>query len=431
MGRRKKQERFRFQAGERPNTVTVYEREPGGPIYVSVWDPTARGGKGAQVRQSLKHKDQERAKAYALSQAAKLTEGDQDLRQGTVKLSQVFALYERHRTPKKAPSTQDADRQRMELWARVLGGKTDPLKIGAREWDGFMDARRTGAIDARGNPVAEGERRPVGNRTLEADGRWLHAVLNWASKFRVGGRYLLPENPVRGFMDEDHLPREKNPVNDAITEERHQAMMLRAERVMMEVRWSGKREKHPSWLPELLEIANGTGRRIGAICALRVEDLNLEGTKDCPFGSIDWRADDDKEGYAWKNIPIDGTTRAALERAIQKRSRLGRMGNGPLFPRGTDPEKPIDANIAGRWFRKAEEIQADDLPDLEPMPATRLFHGYRAKWATETKHLPGKDRAEVGGWKSEETIRRVYDKTDRESMLRVVTERGTLREVGS
>jgi hypothetical protein len=30
--------------------------------------------------------------------------------------------------------------------------------------------------------------------------------------------------------------------------------------------------------------------------------------------------------------------------------------------------------------------------------------------------MPGKDRAEVGGWKSEATIRLVYDKADRDTM---------------
>ena len=65
---------------------------------------------------------------------------------------------------------------------------------------------------------------------------------------------------------------------------------------------------------------------------------------------------------------------------------------------------------------------------LTPMPKNRTFHGYRSKFATETKHLSDKDRAEVGGWKSAATLRRVYDKVDRESMLKVVTERRTLRE---
>jgi len=83
------------------------------------------------------------------------------------------------------------------------------------------------------------------------------------------------------------------------------------------------------------------------------------------------------------------------------------------------------------WYRRAERLQDEDLSAIDPMPATRVCHGYRAKWATETKHVPERDRAEVGGWKSAATIRRVYDKADRDTMSKVVTERGKLREVGS
>lgn len=182
------------------------------------------------------------------------------------------------------------------------------------------------------------------------------------------------------------------------------------------------------WLPELLVIANGTGRRIGSICALRVEDLKLDPGPNTPFGCINWRAENDKEGYDWRDIPIDGDTRSAVLRALEKRRVLGRVGVGPLFPSPSDPDRPITPDRANLWFRAAETLEGDDLDPLTPMPEGRTFHGYRSKWAVETKHMPGKDRAEVGGWKSEATIRLIYDKVDPDTMLRIVTERGTLRE---
>lgn len=432
MSRNRTKARWSYQAGKRPYTVTVYERRPGGLLYVSVWDPGARSGRGGEVRKSLRHRDKARAETYALEQAASLRSGHEALARGQPQLGTIFALYESHRTPRKAPATQGADRQRIELFRRVWGADANPMSIGAQEWDSFMEARATGAIDARGNAVSQSKRRPVRSRALEADGRWLHAVFTWATKFKVNGRYLLAGNPVRGFMGEDHLPREKNPVNDAITEERHLAMLMRAQCIEMELRWKGeKRRRVESWLPELLAVANGTGRRLGAICALRLEDLNLEPGPRTPHGSIDWRADEDKEGYSWLKIPIDTATRDALDQAIKKRHRLGRVGAGPLFVSPSDPDRPISPDLAVRWYRRAEALERADLPSLDPMPATRVFHGYRAKWATETKHLPERDRAEVGGWKSAETIRRVYDKADRDTMLRVVTERGKLRELGS
>ncbi len=430
MSRKKCPKTWRYQAGKRPYTVTVFEREPGGILYASVWDSKARYGKGAQRRVSLGHIDRDQAERYATGQAAKLAEGSEQLRSARVTLGTVLDLYEKKRTPKKAEPTQKADGQRIEFFSRMWGRDKDPLKISTDDWDDWVEARRSGAVDARGRLVPKGRRRPVANRTLEADGRWIHAVLNWAFRYKPkgGAGHLLPECPVRGFMSEEYLPREKNPTNDAGSEERHVAMLERASRVTMEVRWHGKRTEAQSWLPELLAIANGTGRRIGSICALNVEDVGLEPGPSKPFGSITWKADHDKEGYKWTAIPIDSTTRAAVLRALERRTRLGRMGSGPLFPRGTDAERPITADIANRWYRIAESFGTDDLENLEPMPWGRTFHGYRSKFAIETKHLPEKDRAEVGGWKSGETIRRVYDKADAESMLRVVTERGTLRE---
>jgi hypothetical protein len=48
-----------------------------------------------------------------------------------------------------------------------------------------------------------------------------------------------------------------------------------AERVTMHVERHGKRERLPSYLPEVLVIAEETGRRIGAVHQLRYRDLRL------------------------------------------------------------------------------------------------------------------------------------------------------------
>ena len=63
MARRKR--RWSYQAGTRPHTVTVYERERGGVLQAAAWDPSMRGGQGGQRRMSLGHRDRERAEAYA------------------------------------------------------------------------------------------------------------------------------------------------------------------------------------------------------------------------------------------------------------------------------------------------------------------------------------------------------------------------------
>ena len=56
------------------------------------------------------------------------------------------------------------------------------------------------------------------------------------------------------------------------------------------------------------------------------------------------------------------------------------------------------------------------------------MYAYRRKWATERKHLPDSDVAAAGGWTNPNTLRLVYQQADQETMLRVVLERGELRE---
>jgi hypothetical protein len=138
--------------GERPFTVTVFERRPGGVLYVRAWDPSARGNKGNWSRVSLGHRDKVRAKRYAREQARKLEAGQ--VAEAKVSLSEVFAAYLSHRSPRKAKSEQQADARRAELWTRVLGN-IDPHNVSSARWDGFITARTSGAIDARGNATRE------------------------------------------------------------------------------------------------------------------------------------------------------------------------------------------------------------------------------------------------------------------------------------
>src|SRR2546428_6693660 len=92
-----------FAEGEKGSTVTVYEREPGGLLYARAFDLTLAGGKGGYRRVSLKHRNKERAKTYALEQAAKLRQGCNELAEGKTTLARLFGLYLAHRTPRKTP----------------------------------------------------------------------------------------------------------------------------------------------------------------------------------------------------------------------------------------------------------------------------------------------------------------------------------------
>ena len=404
--------KWSYSAGERPNTVVVYERETGGPLYIRAWDPKLSHGRGGWRRRALGHKDKEAAKAYAMEQAAKLMQGERDLHRGRVTLAQIFTLYQNHRTPRKKSKEQRDDSRRIDLWTRFLGEKKEPDKISLQEWEDFIDHRASGAIDARGNEVPPAARKPVRARAVEGDCNWLRWVFNWASRWRTPqGYYLLRENPIRGF----EVSKEKNPLRPVATQDRFEAIRKVSDEVMMDVRWNGKREERRSYLSELLDLANGTGRRLSAICGLRFRDLRLS---DGPHGSIRWPADTDKTGRE-TIVPIGPDVRGAVNRVLRERPGIG---SAPLFPKPTDPSEPITSHLASKWLRKGEE-----LAELEPQQGS-LWHAYRRKWATERKHLPDVDVAAAGGWKETTTLKRAYQQADSETMLSVVLGAGELRE---
>ena len=121
--------------------------------------------------------------------------------------------------------------------------------------------------------MKEGRRKALRPRAVEADLRWLRAVIRWGTLWKTAnGAYLLREDPTRGFS----FPPNRNPRRPMVTEERYQALLAVADQVKIEVIEKKKRKKVPSYLPELLVFANGTGRRISAICQLRFEDLLLD-----------------------------------------------------------------------------------------------------------------------------------------------------------
>ncbi len=262
--RRRSKKTWSYTAGDRPSTVTVYERRPGGPLYVRMWDPTARDGQGNWVRRSLEHSDQEKAKTYALEQAIKLKRGQQELVGERTTLKQIFAAYEKHRTPRKSAAEQKADARRKELWLAVLGGDMDPHRISLHQWEQMIEARRTGSINARGNPVAESKRRTIRARAVQEDCLWLRLVFNWAEKWRseATGTYLMRENPVRGF----DLPREENPLRPVASEARYEAIRAVSDSVLM-----GKGSTGRSYLSEMLDIVHGTGRRLSAVYRGRIK----------------------------------------------------------------------------------------------------------------------------------------------------------------
>ena len=174
------------------------------------------------------------------------------------------------------------------------------------------------------------------------------------------------------------------------------------------------REKRRSYLSELLDLANGTGRRISAICQLTYTDLRLDKGR---HGAIQWPANTDKMGYE-SDVPITREVRATLDRVLLERPGIGLL---PLFPSPGDVTKSVSRHLTNRWLRKAEVLAGI------PSQKGGLWHAYRRKWATERKDLPDVDVAAAGGWKTVDTLKLAYQQADPDTMLEVVLHPNRLR----
>jgi integrase len=244
---------------------------------------------------------------------------------------------------------------------------------------------------------------------------WLNAVFGWAKDWNLPtGKYLMRDNPVRGF----ERPREKNVRRPVATEDRFEKLRAVSDTHMMWVGKAGKLTHTRSYLSELLDVVEGTGRRIAAVCALRLDDLRLKRTKEAPQGAIVWPADTDKMGLETV-APIGPSVRAAIDRMLQGRTCIGLV---PLFPAPEDSSKSLTRHTASKWL-----VEGEKLAGLEKQKGG-LWHPYRRKWATERKHLPAADVAAAGGWKEADTLK-LYQQPDAQTILSVVMFSGKLREV--
>jgi len=260
------------------------------------------------------------------------------------------------------------------------------------------------------------QRRSVRPRTVCADLKWLRQVIGWATTWqeRTTGAYLMREDPTRGWK----LPQNGDARRPVATTERYMSTREAAENLIVRVIQGGVERHMPSYLPELLDLAFATGRRIGAITQLRYRDLRLDAPRPTAlpkparwYGAIAWPADTDKKGKAW-SAPIDGIARATLDRVLKQRPAFN--PDAPLFPALEDPAQPIRVDVVRRWLLQAEKLAG--LPKLDGS----LWHAYRRLWATARKDLPVQDVAAAGGWKDLKTLMTCYQHADEETTYKVV-----------
>ena len=292
-------------------------------------------------------------------------------------LGRLFEIYGEEVTPTKAETSQRSDRAAARMFLRFLGRGRSPASLSQRDWDRFIRARRAGRVGPSG--------RPVSDRTIEHDLKFLIAVLNWAAKSRdERGTLLLASNPLRGLK----TPTEKNPTRVVLSEEEYQALLG----VSRQVDWR---------FHVALVLAHETGHRIGAIRQLRWSDICLES------GVVRWRAEHEKTGYE-HSTPVTAEAVAALEEA--RRMSAG-TGDAPVLPAPTDASKCAGRSLVRAWWYRAQV-----LAGLEPKRG-RGWHSLRRKFASDLMDQPLKVLCELGGWKTAKTVLECYQRAD-EGQLR-------------
>jgi integrase len=382
--------------------VRVYERAPGGLLYREV-----RQG-GQKDRKSLGHHDRKLAVSQARECAQALGEQMHAGTVGRVTFGTVVQLYIAHRVPQLSATRQARLPSYLGMLRRGFGDGLRLDDLDQTRIDGYVAARRTGAIDAlagnyRGHPARDG--------TIRLELSILNAILRWALGFRINGKRLLIAHPLDGLT----LPRERNIRRPIASEERYRRTLAKADTVDPTGR-----------LACLLALARYTGRRINAICQLRASDLllspatvertlaatgrDVRESAYMPHGAILWRREHDKLGYE-ELTPLAASARTALDVYVRQAAIVG---DAPLFPNSAHHAVAMDKNMAQYFLRRAE-LQAG-LAKLDQ----GAWHPYRRLWASERKHLSDVDVARAGGWRNTAVMKQAYQQADPQTVLSVV-----------
>ena len=336
---------------------------------------------GRRLTRSLKHRDWSRAKRQADEFAAGFggpdLNGRAEAEPEPLTLGRLFDIYTEEVTPTKGEHSQRHDRAATRMFLGLFGRERDPATLSRRDWDRFIRERRAGRIGPSG--------RPVSDRTIQYNLKFLIAVFNWAGKSRdEQGRLLLESNPLKGLR----TPTEKNPKRVVLTAREYRALL----KVSGQMDWRFR---------VALVLAHETGHRIGAIRQLRWGDIDF----DCE--TVRWRAEHDKSGYEHRT-PLTPEALAALAEA--RRINPG-SGDAPILPAPRNPAACMSCALTQGWWSRAER-----LAGLEPKPG-RGWHSLRRKFASDLMDQPLKVLCQLGGWKTAKTVLRCYQRAD-EGQLR-------------
>ena len=188
-----KAKRWSYSAGIRGvNRVRAFEGATA-LLFIEFRERGESGGKLVRRRQSLGHRDRHLAEQQAENIAASLNSGPVGITTGDITLGQLFDIYEGEVTPRKGAEKQAHDRRTARMFLGLYGRSRPAMTLNLRDWDRFIDLRRSGRIGHGDEP------KPVGNRQIEYDLKWLRGMLRWATQAGFDGSPLLERNPLTGY----------------------------------------------------------------------------------------------------------------------------------------------------------------------------------------------------------------------------------------
>lgn len=391
--------------------VTVHERRAGGALHLRSWDSAEK----RYAHQPLGHSDKERGEREARELSGALLNASLTVRSPHVTVTELLTRYETEVVAYKKPSHASDDKRRVALWQHLLGNR-EARTTDFPTLDRFVRDRQAGRIKVAGHKLREPGKKMKNGKlvlapngtTIGADIIFLQSVFNWSLKVVLpDGSRLLSENPIRGY----ERPKNKNPKQPLATYDR-----------FLKVRAKADEADSQGLFGSFLDLVEGLGWRVSAICSLQRTDIDRQRDEDAPNGRIRKRGETDKEEVdMW--IPLSENCRQAVDLILERNPVIGDLY---LFParrkRETDRPAPWSRYYARDLLYRTEKLAK--VTHLEG----GAFHPYRRKWSTERKHLPTADVQLAGGWKDARSLERSYQKADARTILRVMTEPLKLRD---